>query len=217
MKANSVIAAICLIGAAPILASAQTARPTPTPAIQPRPIPTPAPANNGPVPQTRMAVIDTSMFGDEKNGIYRYVDASRGVANEFKSRTDEIAGLEKRLDALGGEIDALMKVTPVNQQLVQTKQQQGQALQNEYTAKKTKLDEDVGKRYEQMVSPISRQIAAALDQFATQRGVTMTLDLSKLLPAVLTLVPAVDLTQAFINDFNSKNPRTAAPAITPRP
>ena len=67
----------------------------------------------------------------------------------------------------------------------------------------------MSKRYEQAVSPISRQIGAALDQFASQRGVTMTLDLSKLLPAVLTMVPAVDLTQAFINDFNSKNPRTA--------
>jgi hypothetical protein len=40
----------------------------------------------------------------------------------------------------------------------------------------------------------------------------LTLDASKLLPAILTAVPAMDMTQAFINDFNSKNPRvTAAP------
>ena len=188
---------------------AQTARPTPTPLVQPRP--TPAPVANTPVPQSKIALIDTTAFGDEKNGIYRYVDATKAVAAEFKPRTDEIQGLESRLNTLANEVDALMKGTPVNQQAVQAKQQQGQSLQAEYQTKKAKLDEDLGKRYEQVVSPISRQIGAAIDQFATQRGITMTLDLSKLLPAILTAVPGTDLTKAFINDFNSKNPRTGAP------
>ena len=42
----------------------------------------------------------------------------------------------------------------------------------------------------------------------------MTLDASKLLPVILTALPSLDLTQAFINDFNSKNPRTGT---APRP
>ena len=208
-------AAIALTGALAISSMAQVARPTPTPSVQPRPSATPAPAN-APVPQTRIAVVDTTAFGDEKTGIFRYVDASRLVANEFKGRSDEVTNLEKRLTALSNEIEALMKANPVNQQAVPAKQQQGQALQTDYNAKKAKLDEDLGKRYDQVVAPVSRQIGAALDQFAAQRGVTMTLDLSKLLPVVLTMQPAVDLTQAFINDFNSKNPRSAAPG-TPRP
>jgi len=202
----SICAAIAFAGMLAFSTMAQTARPTPTPAVQPRP--TPAPAANTPVPQSKIALIDTSAFGDEKNGIYRYVDATKTVAAEFKPRTDEIQGLESRLNTLANELDALMKANPVNQQAVQAKQQQGQNLQADYQTKKAKLDEDLGKRYEQLVSPISRQIGAALDQFATQRGVTMTLDLSKLLPAILTAVPGTDMTQAFINDFNSKNPRT---------
>ena len=204
----SFCAAIAFAGMLALSTMAQTARPTPTPAAQPRP--TPAPPANTPVPQSKIALIDTSAFGDEKNGIYRYVDASKTVAAEFKPRTDEIQGLESRLNTLANELDALMKANPVNQQAVQAKQQQGQSLQADYQTKKAKLDEDLGKRYEQVVSPISRQIGAALDQFATQRGVTMTLDLSKLLPAILTAVPGTDMTQAFINDFNSKYPRTSA-------
>ena len=207
--AFSILAAVVLSSASAIAAMAQT-RPTPTPLSQPRPTPAPAAANI-PVPQSKIALIDTTAFGDEKNGIYRYVDATKAVAAEFKPRTDEIQGLESRLNTLANEVDALMKATPVNQQAVQAKQQQGQSLQAEYQTKKAKLDEDLGKRYEQVVSPISRQIGAAIDQFATQRGITMTLDLSKLLPAILTAVPGTDLTQAFINDFNSKNPRTGAP------
>jgi Skp family chaperone for outer membrane proteins len=198
------------LGTIAVSVNAQTARPTPTPAAAPRPTPTPT-QTNAPVPQTKIAVVDTAMFGDEKNGIFRYVDAARTIAGEFKVRSDEVTNLANRLNALATELETMMKATPVNQTVVDAKQQQGTALQNEYNTKKAKLDEDVGKRYEQVVSPISRQIGAALDQFATQRGVTMTLDASKLLPVILTMVPAMDLTQAFINDFNSKNPRGAGP------
>jgi len=218
----SIFAMVALTGAIAVSVLAQTPRPTPTPAPRPVATPTPSPGPaatpavaNTPVPQSRIALIDTTAFGDEKTGIYRYVDAARAIQIEFKSRTDEVQNLENRLNALGNEIDALMKVTPVNQQAVQAKQQQGQSLQAEYNTKKAKLNEDVGKRYEQVVSPISTQIGTAMDQFAAQRGVTMTLDSSKLLPVILTAVPAIDLTQAFIDEFNRKNPRTTAP--TPRP
>ena len=210
----SIFAVVALTGAITVSVIAQTQRPTPTPTPLARPAATPAVANT-PVPQSRIALIDTTAFGDEKNGIYRYVDAARAVQNEFKTRTDEIQNLGNRINALGNEIDALMKVTPVDQKTVQAKQQQGQILQTEFNTKKAKLDEDVGKRYEQVVLPISNQIGAAMDQFATQRGITMTLDLSKLIPAILTAIPVIDLTQVFINDFNSKNPRTTTPVTRP--
>ena len=208
---------ICaVIGTVAASATAQVARPTPTPAVAPRPTPTPAPAN-APIPPSKIALVDTSMFGDEKSGIYRYVDATRMVAAEFKTRSDEVNNLGTRLTALANEVDTLMKAKPVNQTVLDAKQQQGTALQEEYNTKKAKLDEDVGKRYDQVVSPISRQIGAELDRFASQRGVTMTLDVSKLLPAILTVLPTVDMTQAFISDFNSKNPRTGAAPATPKP
>lgn len=187
------------------------ARPTPTPV--PRPAATPA-ATNAPVPDSRIALIDTSMFGDEKNGIWRYVDAAKSVQAEFKSRTDDLQNIQNRLNALATEIQTLMKAPVPDQKTIQAKQQQGTALQDEGKTKKDRLDEDLNKRYEQVIAPVSSQIGAYMDQFARQRGITMTLDASKLLPAILTAVPAVDLTQAFINEFNSKNPRTATP---PRP
>lgn len=205
----------------------QTSAPRPTPTPLPRPAgtplpgstPTPAPrpaarpaALNTPVPESRIALIDTAMFGDEKNGIFRYVDAAKSVQAEFKPRTDELQNLQNRLNALANEIQTLSKAPVPDQKTIQAKQQQGESLQLEWNTKKERLDEDVTKRYGQVVAPISKQIGLAIDQFVGQRGVTMTLDLSKLLPAILTAVPAVDLTQAFINDFNSKNPRTAAPS-----
>ena len=178
-KIFSICAIVALTGVIAFSAIAQTPRPTPTPvprpaatpAPGPRPTPTPAVANM-PVPQSRIALIDTTAFGDEKNGIYRYVDAAKAIQNEFKTRTDEIQSLENRLNALGNEIEALMKVTPVNQTAVQAKQQQGQSLQAEYNTKKAKLNEDVGKRYEQVVSPISAQIGAAMNERSPAPDIT---------------------------------------------
>jgi Skp family chaperone for outer membrane proteins len=184
---------------------------TPTPA--PRPAATPV-AGNTPVPESRIALIDTGMFGDEKNGIFRYVDAAKTVELEFRPRTNELQNLENILNGLAAEITKLRQATVVDQKTIAAKQAEGEHLQQEYTTKKTRLDEDVSKRYQQVISPISSQIGAAMDLFARQRGITMTLDISKLLPAILTAVPAMDLTQAFIDDFNRKNPRTA-PAPKP--
>src|SRR5437868_10747928 len=118
----SILAMAALTGAIAVSVIAQTQRPTPTPTPVARPAATLAVANT-PVPQSRIALIDTTAFGDEKNGIYRYVDAARAVQNEFKTRTDEIQNLGNRINALGNEIDALMKVTPVDQKTVQSKQQ----------------------------------------------------------------------------------------------
>ena len=194
----------------------QTTAPRPTPTPAPRPAATPV-ATNAAVPDSRIALIDTTAFGDEKNGIWRYVDAAKSVEAEFKSRSDELQNIQNRLNALATEIQTLMKAPVPDQKTIQARQQQGVSLQAEGKTKKDRLDEDVSKRYEQVIGPISNQIGAAMDQFARQREITMTLDTSKLLPAILTALPSTDLTQAFINDFNSKNPRTAPTSPTPRP
>jgi Skp family chaperone for outer membrane proteins len=228
-----VFAALMFVALMAISVNAQTRpqtatpRPTPTPFPRPaatplprpgatplpRPVATPAPLNV-PVPESRIALIDTAMFGDEKNGIFRYIDAANVVSREFQPRTAEIRNLENRLNTLAIEIQTLMKAPAPDQRAIQAKQTEGERLQQEFNTKKDRLDEDISKRYQQIVSPVSKQIGAAMDQFARQRGITMTLDISKLLPAILTAIPAVDVTQAFIADFNSKNPRTGPP---PRP
>ena len=56
---------------------------------------------------------------------------------------------------------------------------------------------------------VSNDIGNALIQYAAQNGLTMILDISKLLPAVLTVNPAMDVTQAFIADYNSKHRNTS--------
>ena len=99
-------------------------------------------------------------------------------------------------------------MTPANERQIQLKTEEGTRLRQDFNTKRQRLTEDFEKKYQEVTAPISEQIGKAMDQFARERGITMTLDLSKLLPAMLTAVPAVDVTDAFVADFNRKNPRT---------
>ncbi len=208
-------ASITIIGSISILAQP---RPTPTP-IPARPTTTPTQTPISPVtpqstlnlavtvPPSKIAVVDTEMFGDEKGGIFRLVDAIKIVQNEFRVREQELQTMQTRLNTLVDDIRRLRQASPVDQRAIQAKQDEGTRLQQDFETKKQRYDEDYARRNREVTGPISQQIGKALDDFATQHGITMTLDLSKLLPAILTALPTVEITQAFIADFNRKNPR----------
>ncbi len=202
-------AALMLAAIITISASAQT-RPG-TAASRPAAPQTPA-ASNAPVPDTKIAFIDTGMFGEEKGGITRYVIAVKGVEREFQPRQTELTGIQAHIKALADEISKLSGNPVVDPKTIQAKQDEGERLQRDLKYKKDQADADFAKRYQEVVSPISTDIGKALDQFAQQRGITMILDISKLAPAILTVNPAMDVTQAFIAEFNSKNPATASAA-----
>lgn len=186
----------------PGTAAPRPATPTATPAPQ-----TAAP-NVGPVPVTKIALVDTSAFGDEKAGITRYINAVKIVEREFLPRQTELTMLQNRIQAIVDDLKKLRGNTIVDQKSIQDKENEGARLQLELNGKKEQGDAEYTKRYQEVVGPISNDIGKALDQFAQQRGVTMTLDVSKLLPLMLTVNPATDITTAFITDFNSKNPAT---------
>ena len=217
---------LCLIlggGAAQV--SAQTrpaatptpARPTATPSPAPMRPATPQtqlPAADVPVPPSRIALVDTEAFADEKRGILRYVDAVKSIQPQFAAANTELVNLQNRINALVEDIRKLRAMPQPDPRAIQTKQEEGTRLQQDWNVKKQRFDEDYSRRYQEVTGPISQQIGKAMDQYARERNITMTLDLSKLLPALLTAMPAVDITDAFIADFNRKNPRTGAP---PRP
>ena len=172
--------------------------------------PKPAAPQAGPttasIPATKIAVVDTNMFGDAKAGIKRYLNAVKGVQSEFQPKQGELVNLQTRIKAIAEEITKLSGNSVVSQQSIQAKQEEGERLQRELKYKKDQADADFQKRYEVVVGPISADIGKALDQYAAQQGLTMILDISKLMPAVLSMNPAMDVTQAFISEYNSKNP-----------
>jgi Skp family chaperone for outer membrane proteins len=120
--------------------------------------------------------------------------------------------MQTRLNTLVEDIRKLRQANPVDQKAIQAKQEEGLRVQQDFDTKKQRYQEDYERRYSQVMGPVSQQIGKALDDFAAQHGITMTLDVSKMLPAILTALPTVEVTAAFIAEFNRKNPR--APAVT---
>jgi Skp family chaperone for outer membrane proteins len=192
-----------------VSASAQTRPATGTTPARPAAT-TPATASNAPVPETKIAFIDTGAFGEEKGGITRYVNAVKALEREFKPRQDELNGMQTRIKTIADEIGKLTGNSVVDPKTIQTKQDEGERLQRDLKYKKEQADADFAKRYQEVVGPISQDIGKALDTFATQRGITMILDISKLAPAILTVNPAMDVTSAFITEYNTRNPATAS-------
>ena len=183
--------------------SAQT-RPGAAPPKQTAP---PAQANaNAAVPATKIAFIDTTTFGDDKVGIKRYVNAVKGLEREFIPRQTELVDMQTRIKALADEINKLSSTAGVDPKTIAAKRDEGERLQRDIKYKKDQADADLAKRYQEVVSPISTDIGKAIDQFAAQRGITLVLDFSKLVQGILTLSPATDVTQAFINEYNRTHP-----------
>jgi Skp family chaperone for outer membrane proteins len=195
-------AAVLLVASATFSASAQT-----RPGAAPKQTPSPTQANTtAAVPATKMAFVDTTAFGDDKVGIKRYVNAVKSLEREFQPRQIEINNMQTRIKALADEISKLNATAVVDSRTIAAKQDEGERLQRDMKYKKDQADADVAKRYQEVVGPISSDIGKAIDKFAAQRGITLVLDVSKLAQAILTLSPAMDVTQAFINDYNNTHP-----------
>lgn len=207
MKRKFVIPTVgVLLIIAAVSAAAQT-RPAAAGAATPKPVASqPAPGATAAVPDTKIAFVDTIAFGDEKTGIKRYVNAVKTVQLQFKPTTDELLNLQNRIKAIADDITKLSGSPVVDPKSVQAKQDEGERLQRELKYKKEDADAAFDKKYGEVVGPISTDIGKALDQYLLQHGLTMILDISKLAPAVLTMNPAMDITQSFIAEYNSKNP-----------
>jgi Skp family chaperone for outer membrane proteins len=192
-----------------VSASAQTRPGTTTAAA--RPAATPAATSNAPLPDTKIAFIDTGAFSDEKEGIARYVNAMKALQNEFEPRQKELDTMQNRIKALADEISKLNSGSAVvDPKTIQAKNDEGERLQRDLKYKKEQADADFQKRYNDVISPISQDIGKALDQFAQARGITMILDISKLAPAILSVNPGMDVTKAFVTEYNSSHPATAS-------
>lgn len=175
--------------------------------------------SNAPVPATKIAFVNTEVFRDEKQGITRYVAAMKNLEREFQPSYTELQTMANRIKTLADELsklNAASNAAVIDQKSIQAKQEEGERLQRELKFKKEDAEARFQKRYQEVVGPISQDIGKALDAFAKQRGITMILDVSKMIDSILTVDESMDVTAAFITEYNSKNPATASTAAPGR-
>ena len=195
---------------AALTASAQT-----QPAARPA---APAPAGAVTVAEGKFAIIDTESFGDQKDGIKRLVAAFQTVEREFKPRRDEIQALRTRYDALVKEVNDT-KAVAAPAALAQ-KADQAEALKVEIERKQQDGQKALDKRVQELTGPVYQDVGNALQAYAKARGLSVVFDVSKMQGVVMVVDGAIDITNAFIAEYNTRNPAStaaAAPATPGRP
>ena len=212
MKIERLIAAVALLMTAAIVSvSAQQPRPA-APAGNTAPA---TPQTAVAVPDSKMAVIYSEAFLDQKNGIARFSALLATLNREFLPRQTELTTLQQRIEALTKEINDQRAVA--SPQSLAQKQDQLDQLKKDYQRKGEDAEAAYTRRRQEIFAPLQEDIGKALEAFAKARGITVIVDGSQV-PMVYA-ADSLDITRPFIADFNAKNPATAAvtPPATPRP
>lgn len=198
MKTASYFAVVALLTMVAVSASAQQ-RPA-------APATTPAPQATVAVPDSKIAMIYSDAFMDPKTGIAKFNTLLSTLNREFQPRQTELQGLQTRINTLTKEINDTQSVADPN--TIRQKRDQLDQLNTEFKRKGEDAEAAYNKRRQDIFLPLQQDIGKALEAFAKARGITVIVDGSQV-PLVYA-ADSIDITRAFINEFNSKNPATAA-------
>jgi Skp family chaperone for outer membrane proteins len=173
--------------------------------------------------------LDSSAFGDDKQGIQKYIQAQKSLETEVKPKSDELKSIQTQLQGLQTDIENLQKqgtTNPAaNQQAlakqIQDKTDQGQTLQRSFEFKQKEAQAYYQKRAAEVLGPIQQAIANSLKEYAKSKGFTVVLDIAVMAgdqqtpSSILYLDQSADVTKDFITYFNRTG--GAATATTTKP
>jgi Skp family chaperone for outer membrane proteins len=196
--------------------SVSAQRPAAPGAAQPSATPAPSAPATVALPMSKMAVIYTDQFLDAKTGIAKFNSVVTRLNAEFKKIKDEIDGMQARGAALEDEINKLRNApegTPIDQKSLQAKVDQLDQLKKDTQRKAEDAQGLYNKRRGELFGPLQIEIGTALEAFAKARGINVIIDAAQV--PLLYAAESIDITRAFIAEFNSKNPVTASAAPGP--
>jgi|SRR5829696_1770462 len=187
------------------------------PAAQPTPTPTaPAPAPTVALPMSKMAVIYTDLFLDQKNGIAKFNSVLTRLNGEFQTVRNELTQMQTRAQQLEDEVNKLQNApagTPIDQRSLQTKVDQLDQLKKDVQRKGEDAQASYNRRRQELFTPLQDEISKALEAFAKARGINVIVDAASV--PLLYAAESIDVTRAFITEFNAKNPVTATTTTPP--
>jgi Skp family chaperone for outer membrane proteins len=206
MKIDRLIAAFAFLLALSV--SAVFAQPKPAAPAQ-------APAQSAAtVPESKIALIYSDAFLDAKTGIARFNTLVTTLNREFQPRQAELQTMQQRITTLTNEVNQAQAASSVvDPKSIQVKIDTLEQLKKDYQRKGEDAQAAYNKRKQDIFQPLQDDIGKALEVYAKQRNINVIIDGSAV-PLVYA-ADALDITRAFINEFNSKNPATAS--VTPQP
>lgn len=200
MKIDRLIAAIAFVAALAVSPALAQTRPAGS---------TAAPQTSAALPDSKIAFIYSDAFLDPKTGIGRFNTLLTTLNREFQPRQTELQQLQQKIQQLKDEVDKTKSVA--EPRALQQKVDQLEQWNKDFQRKGEDAQTAYTKRRGEIFAPLEEDIKKGLEAFAKQRGINIIIDGSQV--PVVYAADTIDITRAFINDFNSKNPATAS--ITP--
>ena len=164
-----------------------------------------------PAAPANIAIIDSSAFSNDKTGINRVMNGMKTLDAKFQPLRAEIRGMVERLSTTRSDIQ--------KKRLAQdprvTQQQTEEADRLEVQIKRKQEDAQVSYQKESaaLLGPLQNEIAGALNTYAQANGITLVLDANRV--PIIYAAQSLDITRAFIDDYNRKYPATPATTIAP--
>jgi Skp family chaperone for outer membrane proteins len=182
-------------------------QPAPTPAA---PTPAASAAGNVTLPMSKMGVIYTEAFLDQKSGILKFNSLITKLNSEFQKAKDELNQMQQRAQQLQDEITKLQSAqgAPIDQKSLQSKVDQLEQLKKDIQRKGEDAQGAYNRRRAELFAPLQEEIGRALEAFAKARSINVIIDGTQV--PLIYAADSIDITQAFIIEFNSKNPVTAS-------
>lgn len=168
---------------------------------------------------TKIGWIDTGAFGDDKEGIVKYINAYKALANEAKPRETELIGIQTKIQNISKELQQMQQNTavPIDEKAALAKKDEGERLSRELEFKKKEYDAFVQKRGGEILGPVNQDIGKAIGEFGKQKGYLAIFDIDKLAQAgaILHLETSANVTKEFITFYNARQ-AGAATAAAPK-
>lgn len=164
------------------------------------------------IPESKIALIYSDAFLDAKTGIARFTTLVTTLNREFQPRQTELQTMQQRITTLTNEVNQAQAASAVvDPKSTQAKIDTLEQLKKDYQRKGEDAQAAYNKRRQDIFQPLQDDIGKALELYAKQRNINVIIDASQV-PLVYGS-EAIDITRAFINEYNSKNPATAS--VTP--
>jgi Skp family chaperone for outer membrane proteins len=169
-----------------------------------------------PATPANIAIIDSSAFSDDKNGIARVMAAMQQIQTKLQPLQTEIRGMRERLNTMRSDLQKKRAI----QDAATTARQADEADQLEIQIKRKAEDAQLSYQRElALLDPLQKDIGTALTAYAQSRGVMLLIDANRV--PILYAASSLDITQDFINEYNRTHPAgpvttaPARPATTP--
>lgn len=164
------------------------------------------------LPDGKIAVINTQAFPEQVGELRLKYEQ---VNNQFKERYEKLKALDTQLKQM--ETDIQTKAPALGAEKVREMQVSFEEMKKRGSRDYEDLRADVNKAIGVSTKPIWDKIGQFMNNYASQRGIVLILDLPGAAQAgsLAYVSPGSDVTTDFIGEYNKANPVAGAPPAQP--